>query len=103
MKDEDKTKVELIKELKFLREEHKNEAFKAITAGNQSDEELRKSEEKWHSLVTILPDHISLLDPKGRFLFLNYHVEGFTKKEVIGSSSYQNLSPQSDCVVTNSI
>lgn len=96
MKDEDKTKAELIKELKFLREEREKGVFKGIAPLKQAEEELRKSEEKWRSLVNILPDHVSLLDLEGRFLFLNHYAEGFTEKEVIGSSVYQYFSPESN-------
>lgn len=96
MKDEDKTKAELIKELKFLREEQEKGVFKGIAPLKQAEEELRKSEEKWRSLVNILPDHVSLLDLEGRFLFLNHYTEGFTEKEVIGSSVYQYFSPESN-------
>jgi PAS domain S-box-containing protein len=67
-----------------LEEEHK-----------QAEEELRESEEKWRSLVSILPDYVSLLDREDRFLFLNHYAEGFTEKEIIGSSVYQYLSTQS--------
>jgi PAS domain S-box-containing protein len=95
MKDEDKTKVELIKELKFLREEREKGVFKGIAEHKQAEEAIQESEEKWRSLVSILPDYISLLDREGRFLFLNHYAEGFTEKEVIGSSAYQYFSPQS--------
>jgi len=95
MKDEDKTKEELIKELKLLREEQEKGVFKDIAKHKQAEEELRESGEKWRSIVSVLPDYVSLLDREGRFLFLNHYAEGFTEKEVIGSSVYQYLSTQS--------
>jgi PAS domain S-box-containing protein len=66
-----------------------------ITERKRAEEVLRESEEKWRSLVSILPDYVSLLDREDRFLFLNRYAEGFTEKEIIGSSVYQYLSTQS--------
>ena len=66
-----------------------------ITERKQIEKALRESEEKWRSLVSVLPDYISLLDLEGGFSFLNHYPKGFTKKEVIGSSVYQYLSTQS--------
>ncbi len=66
-----------------------------VTSRMQSEEALRESEERWRSLVGVLPDYISLLDLEGRFLFLNHYAEGFTEKEVIGHSVYQYISKQS--------
>jgi len=58
----------------------------------RAEEALRESEEKWRSLVNVLPDYISLLDRNGDILFLNRYAEGFGEKEVLGSSVYQYLS-----------
>ncbi|MGD0953446.1 MAG: PAS domain S-box protein [Methanotrichaceae archaeon] len=66
-----------------------------FTERKRIEKALRESEEKWRSLVSVLPDYISLLDLEGGFLFLNHYPKGFTKKEVIGSSVYQYLSTQS--------
>jgi PAS domain S-box-containing protein len=66
-----------------------------ITERKHIEDDLRESTENWRSLVSTLPDYISLLDREGRFLFLNHYADGFTEKEVIGSSVYQYLSPES--------
>jgi PAS domain S-box-containing protein len=66
-----------------------------ITERKRVENALRQSEEKWRSLVNILPDYVSLIDREGRFLFLNHYSEGFLEKDVIGSSVYQYLSPDS--------
>jgi two-component system, cell cycle sensor histidine kinase and response regulator CckA len=66
-----------------------------ITERQRMEEALRASEELWRSLVSASPDYIAVHDPEGRFLFLNHYAEGFTEKEVLGSSLYQYLSPGS--------
>ena len=66
-----------------------------FTERKRIEKVLRESEEKWRSLVSVLPDYVSLLDRESKFLFLNHYPKGFTKKEVIGSSVYQYLSTQS--------
>jgi PAS domain S-box-containing protein len=69
--------------------------YNDITKRKRAEESLRESEEKWRSLVAATPDYISLLDPEGRILFLNHFAEGFTEKDVIGSSVFKYLSPDS--------
>jgi len=49
MKDENKTKSELIKELKFLREERKKIVFKDIVEHKEADKGLKDSEEKYRT------------------------------------------------------
>ena len=50
MKDEDKTKVELIKELKTTQKERKKGVFKNITERKEAEEELKESEERYHTV-----------------------------------------------------
>ena len=69
-----------------------------ITARKQTEEALRASEEKWRALVNALPDYVSLLDREGRFLFLNHYAEGFTEKDVLGSSASQYLATESKAI-----
>ncbi len=77
--------------------------FRDITEGKRAEEVIRSREERWRSLVSVLPDYISLLDLEGRFLFLNHYAEGFTEKEVIGCSVYQYISKQSQEVFKKEI
>ena len=74
-----------------------------ITSRKQAEEALRESEEKWRSLVSVLPDYITLLDREGRVLFLNHCAEGFTEREVIGCSVYKYLSTQSGEILKKEI
>ncbi len=71
------------------------ESIRDITAAKRAEEVVRESEERWRSLVSVLPDYVSLLDLEDRLLFLNHYAEGFTEKDVIGCSVYQYLSTQS--------
>ncbi len=66
-----------------------------ITERKIWEESLRESEEKWRSLVSASPDYIALLDCQGRYLFLNHYAEGFTESQVIGTSLFEYLSPES--------
>ncbi len=56
---------------------------------------LRESEEKWRSLVNATPDFVALHDVNGKYLYMNHYAKGFTEKEVIGTSAYQYMAPES--------
>jgi PAS domain S-box-containing protein len=67
-------------------------SIKAQKEHLQTEETLRKSEEKWRSLVNTIPDFISLLDTDGRLVFINHDIEGITAKQAIGKSVNEFLS-----------
>ena len=66
-----------------------------ITERKQAEEELRKSEEKWHSLVMSVPDYIAIHDQDDRYLFLNHYAEGFSEKDIAGRSVLDFIAPES--------
>lgn len=66
-----------------------------ITKNKRAEDELRKSEEKWRSLVSNSPDYIALHDREGRFLFLNRYAEGFSEKEVVGQLAFDHVALES--------
>ena len=71
MKDEDKTKAELIKELKLLREERGKEAFKDFAEHKQVEEALKESEEKYRNLIESVNESVISVDLQGSLLTLN--------------------------------
>ena len=89
MKDEDKTKVEPIKDLKTLRKKREKSAVNNITERKQAEEELKNSEERLKILFDYAPDAYYINDLKGNFVDGNKAAErviGYKKEELIGSS-----------------
>ena len=76
MKDQDKTKRQLIEELA----------------------ELRRSEAKWRSVVENAPLFVAVVDRSGKMEFLNRYRPGFDPATVIGRPIYDFLQPQSHAV-----
>lgn len=60
MKDEDKTKVELIKELKTTQKEREKGVFKNIAEHKEAEEELKESEKKYRRLFENMMDGLVL-------------------------------------------
>ncbi|MFC2071829.1 PAS domain S-box protein [Chloroflexota bacterium] len=58
------------------------------------EEELRKSEEKWRSLVENAPNIIMLTDSDNIIKLMNRTVSGFDVKDVIGMSIYDYIRPE---------
>lgn len=87
MKDEEKTKEQLIDDLHKLRQQL-DELKKSEAIHKQTDEALRESEAKWRSITENSPDHIMLLDRNANIQFINRTVPDLSKEEVIGKSVY---------------
>ena len=89
MKDEDKTKAELIKELKTMRKEREKSAVNGITESKQAEEKLQDSEEYLQILFDYAPDAYYINDLKGNFFGGNKAAErltGYKEEELIGKS-----------------
>ena len=88
MKNEDKTKEELIKELNILRKERGKSVINDITERKQA-EELKNSEERLKILFDYAPDAYYVNDLKGNFVDGNLAAEritGYKKEELIGKN-----------------
>ncbi len=89
MKDENKTKAELIKELKTLQKERGKKVLNNITESKQVEKELKDSEEHLKILFDYAPDAYYISDLKGKFIDGNKAAErlmGYKKEELIGKS-----------------
>ncbi|TFG90227.1 MAG: PAS domain S-box protein, partial [Candidatus Atribacteria bacterium] len=64
MKDEDKTKEELIKELKFLREEQKKGVFEDITEHKKAEQIIQKSEKIYRELINNMISGVAIYEAK---------------------------------------
>jgi len=71
MKDEDKTKVELIKELKLLREDRKKVAFKNITEHKQAEEHVLAAQNRLAEIMESITDGFVAFDTEMNYTFLN--------------------------------
>jgi len=96
MKDENKTKTQLINELRKMRRKIAElEALK--NKHKQAEEELRESEEKYRVLVESTEDHIYLIDKNCKYLFMNEkHLSrlGLKKGQIIGKPYGAFHTPQ---------
>jgi PAS domain S-box-containing protein len=86
MRDDQKTKAELLKEAESLR--------KRVAKLTQTEKALRESEEKWHNLLKDTPDIIMIVDRDGIIRFINHTVSGITVQETIGKKVYDFISSE---------
>ncbi len=70
-----------------------------VTKRTRAEEELKKSEEKWHSLVENAPNLILILDREGTIKFINRTVHGYSIKEAIGTKQLDYIEPESHSLV----
>lgn len=94
MKDENKTKVELIKELKFLREEQKKGVFKDIGKLKKVEQSIQESESRFRELFNYMSSGVAIYEAKnngGDFIFRSFNraaekIDKIKKEDVIGKS-----------------
>jgi len=89
MKEENKTKVELLKELEILREEREKGVLQDITEHKRAEKELKDSEDRLKILFDYAPDAYYISDLKGNFIDGNKAAErlvGYKKEELVGKS-----------------
>ena len=86
MKDTDKTKAQLLKELTALRKEIR--ALQSLAGSHkESQNALRESDKRYRSLFDNIRDFIYTHDLEGRFLTINRSAAqtiGYTPRELIG-------------------
>ena len=100
MKDEDKTKAELIKELKFLREEREKGAFKDITERKQAAEVLKDSEGKLRNIFENSTNLFYSHSPEHVLTYLSPQVEdilGYTREEAM--IKWTKLTSDNPCTI----
>lgn len=94
MKDENKTKVELIKELKFLREEREKGVFKDITKLKQAEQVIRESESRFKELFNHMSSGVAVYEAKDNgkdFIIKDFNraaekIDKVNKEDIIGES-----------------
>jgi len=69
----------------------------------QAEEELRESEEKWHSLVENAPNLIMIVEPDGTIQFINRTAPGTSVEETAGRNIYDYIQPEYHDVVRGTI
>jgi len=85
MKDKDKTKVELIKELKTTQKERKNGAIKNIAEHKEAVEELKESEERYHAVFENTGTATMVVENDMTISMVNTQCEkliGYSKKKI---------------------
>jgi len=91
MKDENKTKEQLIHELAKMREKIAN--LEEITIeGRQAKKELKESEKKYKDLVEETPIGIANIDIIGILTYVNKRLEkitGYSREEVVGKNVFK--------------
>jgi PAS domain S-box-containing protein len=88
MRDSDKSRKELIDELKKLKKQN-SQNKKKLKEFQNLRERLLSSEEQWRSITENSPDHIVTLDKDLRIQFVNYSSPGLDKEDLIGKPIYK--------------
>lgn len=94
MKEENRKKVELIKELRFLREEREKGVFKDITKPKQTEQVIQESQSRFRELFNYMSSGVAIYEAKdnGRdFIIKDFNraaekIEKVKKEDIIGRS-----------------
>jgi diguanylate cyclase (GGDEF)-like protein/PAS domain S-box-containing protein len=97
MKDENKTKSELIKELKLLREEREKVIFKNITEHKQAEDELRENERRFRDVTENALEWIWEVDASGKYTYVSpvcKKIIGYKPEELLEKHFYDLSVPK---------
>ena len=86
MRDNQKTKAELLQEVKTLR--------RRVAKLAKKENALRLSDHKWYSLLKNTPDIVMIVDRDGTIRFINHTAPSFKIKETIGKKVYDYIQPE---------
>jgi len=95
MKDEGKTKDQLIKELTEIRRQVA-ELKMGETLSKQMEADLRESERRLHDIIDFLPDATFAIDRNGKVIAWNHAIEemtGIKSKDMLGKENYEYSLP----------
>jgi PAS domain S-box-containing protein len=100
MKDQDKTREQLVSENEELR--RRVAAMECVEAErSRSEKELRRNEAKWRSVAENAPVFVAVVDRSGKMQFLNHFQPGFDPATVLGRPIYDFFQPQYHAVARN--
>ncbi len=66
----------------------------SVTEQQRAEEDSRRSETKWRSVVGNTPIFVAILDQADKIQFLNHAAPGMSVEEAIGKSTYDFLQPE---------
>lgn len=93
MKDADKSRRQLLRELVRMRQTM--DSVERLEAERRlAEEQRREVDAKWRSLAENAPDSIMTIDEDGTILFINRLQPGFTRDDLIGNTVYEFLLPE---------
>jgi PAS domain S-box-containing protein len=100
MRDEDKTREQLIYELKHLRrrvtELEKTESELDVTEQKQTEEALKESQQQLADIINFLPDATFVIDREGKVISWNRAIEemtGIKAEDILGRGNYEYALP----------
>lgn len=74
-----------------------------ITYLRSAQEELARTEEKWRSIITKAPVTITVVDRRGKIMFLNKTHPPKKPSDLIGTSAFDCLAPKGKAVMENAL